>query len=393
MRDAIVISGWTWKENNTPERLALSLAQAGATVLYVESPISFLKYRNSRASDPAVAGVHRLRPFFAAHRIFQMRFLSRAQTAMVAGQITRAAGRLKLRNPICFFPHGEESFLIASAMKRAGCALVHLEMDYELPASLPHAEVADLTLAIPEAAYSDLQRWVPNKVFRMPQIFSGLQSPAAAGGGDDAVSMLIASLPKPYLLYLGALQQRINRQLVAQMLSSHPDWHLVSFGSGDLHLPNHHVLPWLSGEQMAALLGPGAIGFMPYRLDDMKNLHCVPLKLFDYFSAGMAVVATPISYLDGISGLVYIARTPGELEQAIQRAMEEPAASPLKQQRRAFAERHSIESSALFIAPLLEDSDQFPPSAWPEAVAARHGDCITGFRANLAGEASAVELR
>ena len=34
MRDAIVISGWTWEASNVPERLALALANAGSRVLY-----------------------------------------------------------------------------------------------------------------------------------------------------------------------------------------------------------------------------------------------------------------------------------------------------------------------------------------------------------------------
>ena len=120
----------------------------------------------------------------------------------------------------------------------------------------------------------------------------------------------------------------------------------------------------MKNEELGAFLGPDAVGFMPYRLDDMKNLHCVPLKLFDYFAAGMAVVATPITYLAAHTDLVYLGRTEHELKAAIEAAFHEPADSSIKRERRAFAERHSIENHACSMAPLLEDMESFPPPGW-----------------------------
>lgn len=363
MRDAIVLSGWTWEANNVPERMAQVIAKAGAKVLYVEVPVTFLRKSRRSPSTEVLAGITRLQPLFAAHRVFQVRMLSQLQTAWVKHQVVRAARRLKLKNPVCFFPHGEEQLLIASALKKAGYTLVHVEMDYELPASLPHVQVAETTLAIPEAVYRELHPRFPGRIFRLQQLFT----PAARStqtGASESVAAHLASIPRPYLLYLGAIQERIDRRIVAAVLSAHPEWHLVSFGSGDLHLPNHHVLPWVKNEELGVFLGPDAVGLLPYRLDEMKDLHCVPLKLFDYFAAGMAVVATPITYLAGHTGLVYLARTEQELEEAIEAAFHEPADSPIKMERRAFTEQHSIANHARWLAPLLEDTLSFPPPGW-----------------------------
>ena len=363
MRDAIVLSNWTWKENNVPERVAQALAKAGARVLYVESPITILRKGQRNPSTELKPGITRLQPLFAAHRIFQIQILSAVQTAFVKLQVIRFARKLKLKNPICFFPHGEEPLLIASALKKAGYPLVHLEMDYELPASLPHVQIAETTLVIPEAVYRELNPRYPGRIFRLPQLYTptGL---SIRTGASEAVAARLASIPRPYLVYLGAIQERIDRQLVATVLSAHPEWHLVSFGTGDLHLPNHHVFPWVKSEELGAFLGPDAAGFMPYRLDDMRDLHCVPLKLFDYFAAGMAVVGTPITYLSAHRNMVYLGHTEQELESAIEAAFHEPADSIIKEERRAFANRHSIENHAISIAPLLEETEGFPPPGW-----------------------------
>ena len=40
MRDAIILSTWSWDTFNVPERIALALAMRGARVLYCEIPAS-----------------------------------------------------------------------------------------------------------------------------------------------------------------------------------------------------------------------------------------------------------------------------------------------------------------------------------------------------------------
>jgi hypothetical protein len=40
MRDAIILSTWSWDRFNVPERIALALAMRGARVLYCEIPAS-----------------------------------------------------------------------------------------------------------------------------------------------------------------------------------------------------------------------------------------------------------------------------------------------------------------------------------------------------------------
>jgi hypothetical protein len=299
------------------------------------------------------------------HRIYKTAGISKLQALLHARQIAQKAALLQLKDPIFFFPHGGEAVKVAIEMKVAGFDLVHILMDYELPQSLRHAEVADVVLVIPDRAFVELKTRFGKKVYRLRQFGTPyLRSQLGARLEIGVESIMERSIPTPQLLYLGAMQERLDRILIFELLNSYPEWHMVSFGPGRIEVPNHHVLPWLPAEQLTSLLKPGAIGFLPYRLDQMKDLHCVPLKLFDFFEAGMPVVATPIAYLEKRPAFAYLGRTTSEIADAIRQALAEPANSPLKDRRRAFAHAHSSEQNAEYLAPLLKENGAFPPEVW-----------------------------
>jgi len=363
LRDAIVVSGWTWEATNVPERLAISLAQAGARVLYCENPISLARRRREPELTEVIRNVHRFQPRCISHRLSSMPVLSQAQGLLLARQIAKKAKVLKLVSPVLFYPHGVEALLLAEQMKRwMGFNLVHFLMDYELPDSLKHAEISDVSLVIPRAAFTELHARFDGKVHPMRQISMPAELRSAKPSGKAAE--FAAELPRPRLLYLGDLIGRTDEPLVLELLRRHPEWHFISFGATQLDVPNHHVLPWLVPGELSALLNRDAIGFLPYRLTDPKNLHCVPLKLFDFFEARVPVVATPIAYLKECADLVYAGANCGELETAIQRAQTEAADSPLKERRLAFSRAHTTENCARWLSPLLTNANEFPPPDW-----------------------------
>jgi len=360
LRDAIVASGWTWEATGTPERLAMSLAQAGARVLYCENPRSFVRHRPAVAE--VVDNVYRFQPFYISHRLSSLPVCSGLQGLIHAKQIVQRAADLRLKSPVFFFAHGVESLLLARGMKRFGFDLVHLAVDYELPDSLAHVEISDASLAIPRAAFAELHARFEGKVHHMQQISMPAELRSAKPSGKGAE--FAAELPRPRLLYLGDLTGRTDETLVLELLRRRPEWHLISFGTRKLDVPNHHLLPWLPPRDLSALLNRDAIGFLPYCLTDPKNLHCVPLKLFDFFEAQVPVVATPIAYLKECADLVYVGANADELETAIQRAQTEPAGSPLKERRFAFSRAHTTEYCARWLSPLLANGDEFPPKDW-----------------------------
>lgn len=174
-------------------------------------------------------------------------------------------------------------------------------------------------------------------------------------GGVNRIPAVIAHREAP-ARYLGNLAGRVSIQLVHHILSKHPEWHFVSFGAKKWStLRNEHIWGWQSQGELQALTAELDAGFMAYNCDDPKNLHCVPLKLFDYFARGLPVVSTPISYLQRYEDPVYLGSTAEQLEQAVSKALIEPAGSPKKAKRKSIAEQHSVENVSCVIESILDE--------------------------------------
>jgi len=366
LRDAIVISSQTWGHFGTLERISISLALAGARVLYCEKPYTLLHAR-TRSNFKSPLGISVFRPTIVSRKHYSYPLGSRLQAAMFARQIINRAKKLKLNRPIVIYPHGIHYPPLARELKRRGFDLVYFCGDYELEGLVEHAQIADVTLVLAQAAYLDLKKELGGKIYKLAETGPVPESLLAHDKVRPRQTGAWPQIPSPRLIYFGFIDERINGELLQKLLSGNPDWNLVSFAKKmDRPMPNHFVLPWGSPAQLAHLLGPGAIGFQPYRLNTTKSLHAVPLKTFDYFAFGMPVVSTPISFMQECGDLVYTGSTVEELTAAISMALAEPLDSPKRAERLSFAQRNgnTIEQVSRFLAPLFAESDQFPPAGW-----------------------------
>jgi hypothetical protein len=353
MRDAVVVSGWTWEAHNVPERLALALAHTGRRILYCERPVSVFRHSPRKLTE-VEKGVFAFSPTFYSARLNSSLLSSRFQAKMVATQILKNALKLNLRNPFFIYPHGAFLSPLCRQFKKRGFCLIHVCMDYEPHLSIEHVQQADLTLAIPDIVFRELTQTVGKKVKLIPQ-FASRDGVVLSGPRElHELSMI----PRPRLGYLGNLSGRTSIQLLNELLVEHPEWQFVSFGSTTKWLPlgNEHVLPWYSQNQVPAVLDALDVGLMPYDCTDPKNLHCVPLKLFDYFSRGIPVVSTPIVHLRQYGNLVYLGATANELADAVSQALAEPVESPKRAARIAVARKHSIENLSRPISRVLEEA-------------------------------------
>src|SRR5258708_7442762 len=351
MRDAIVASGWTWEASNVTERLATALARAGSRVLYCENPASFL--RAVRPFSEVEKGVFAFGLQHFGHRLNSFPILRRFQAKLLASEILNTAARLQLNNPVFIYPHGDYCLPLCREFKRRGFQLIHICMDYELDLVAEHVRESDLALIIPRAAFEKLRGEFGAKVRKIPQFSYVDESEQTLSGLLE--SSELSTIPKPRLGYLAGLAGRLSLPLLRETLAPHPEWQFISLDSEKrLALPHQHILPWLAPGDLGSILAGLNVGFMPYDCTTLKNLHCVPLKLFDYFALGMPVVSTPIIFLQEYDDLVYLGRTPEELADSISRALVEPVDSPKKAGRIAVAREHSIGRSARIMASILD---------------------------------------
>jgi hypothetical protein len=229
-------------------------------------------------------------------------------------------------------------------MRAAGFPLVHICMDYPEPYQYELIALSDQTLVIPKAVFHKLKsrfgkkiHWIPQSIHLPPRSRDPTRPPRE--------SELLARVPRPRLGYLGPIFARVNLPLLREVLLAHPEWQFICFGGADdLHLPNAHSSEWLRPEALPSYIASVDVGVMPYDCFEEKNLHCVPLKLFDYFLAGIPVVATPAISLWEFSDLIYFGETAEEFSRAICCALQEPTTSPKRELRKEVARAHSTEA-------------------------------------------------
>lgn len=345
MRDAIVFSGWVWETFNAPERFALALAHAGAKVLYCENPVSrFL--RTGRKLEEVCRGVHAYGPEFLGHRLNVIPGMAYLQCRMLAAEVVSLSISLGLRDPLFVYPHLKNLTSLCRFMKHRGFPLVHLCIDYPEPYQEEQIALADRCLVIPPGVFRELRERYGDKVSLIRQLYyAGRNAPMSPSSG--IAKDLLGAIPHPRLSYLGPASNRLDLPLIDELLRGHPEWQMITFGGErSISLPNVHVLPWINWQEIPAVVRSCDVGFMPYERTTQKNLQCVPLKLFDYFAAGLPVVSTPISYVQAMNGLVYVGDSPSSLAMAVRQALAELPNSAVKERRKQIAQAHSIEANA-----------------------------------------------
>src|SRR6185437_12783787 len=254
MRDAIIVSGWNWETFNVPERVALALARLGGKVLYCENPVSRLRGRG-RPLEEIEGGVHRFGPEFLGHRLNLVPFgFPQFQARMMANQILQNAAKLKLKDPLFLYAHGEFFLPLCREFKRKGFFLVHICMDYPEPGQEKHIQLSDLTLVIPKSVFHQLRSNYGDKIALIPQVTleiqSGRQNCADADAPDE-----FAAIPRPRLGYIGPVTDRLNLRVLESLLTARPDWQFVHFGDTKcLPLPSVHVMAWRPPQKLAQLI-------------------------------------------------------------------------------------------------------------------------------------------
>lgn len=360
-RDAIVVSGWSWETFNVPERISLAFAHLGAKVLYCENPVSFVHATGCPLQE-VEQGIYRTKLKFLGHRLNHIPVaLPHLQSQLLAAQILRKARKLRLENPLFIYPHGN-LVPLCSAFRKRGFFMIHICMDYPERGQERLIDLSDVTLLIPKSLYGDMRTRYGGKIQMIPQV-GGLPNVQDVGQQVSMDASALASISRPRLGYLGPVDRRLDLSLLRNVLEGRPDWNFLHFGTSKcLPLKNVHVFAWRSPEKLGEIVADLDLGFMPYARDDNKNLHCMPLKLFDYFTLGKPVVSTRILNLLEFSDTIYFGDDASEICRAVQTALDESPDSPLRAKRMAIARQNSIETLASVLAEVLALHEQIADS-------------------------------
>jgi UDP-galactopyranose mutase len=133
-------------------------------------------------------------------------------------------------------------------------------------------------------------------------------------------------IPHPRIGFYGVLDERLDRDLLREVASMHPEWHFVLVGPvvkiGEEDLPRAHNLHYLgqrSYAELPAFLGNWDVAMLPFARNASTQF-ISPTKTPEYLAGGKPVVSTPIQDVVkpyGELGLARIAATPEEFAEAI----------------------------------------------------------------------------
>ncbi len=140
----------------------------------------------------------------------------------------------------------------------------------------------------------------------------------------------LRGLPHPRLGWAGVVDERMDLDLLAEVVRRRPDWSWVMIGPtvgiDPGALPQAPNLYWLGARAYAELpahLAHVDVGIMPFARNDATRFHS-PTKTPEYLAAGLPVVSTPVRDVVrtyGERGLVRFAEDPGAFVEACEAAL------------------------------------------------------------------------
>ena len=173
---------------------------------------------------------------------------------------------------------------------------------------------------------------------------------------------------QPVLGFTGKITPRLDFQLLSRLVSKYSNWNFVMIGpwENEVNLKkdsayrtfvtasNVHMLGPKLYQELPLHMRPMDICLLPYKTDDLFNINCSPLKLYEYLATGKPIVSTDLSAIRNFSSLVYIAKDAEEFEWNVVEALEEQDRT-LRERRQAAARENSWEKRAKQVIVLFEE--------------------------------------
>ena len=167
---------------------------------------------------------------------------------------------------------------------------------------------------------------------------------ARTHSGRITVPNDINFVPRPVLGYFGAIDTRLDYELIVALAEADPDWSIVMVGPvtgiDPERLPRRRNIFWI-GPRPYGEMPDYAFGFQvclaPFAVTDATRLHR-PLKINEYLMAGRPVVSTALPEVErDFSGLVAVAKSAEEFIAACRSAATRPDEEMIERGRRAMA--------------------------------------------------------
>jgi glycosyltransferase involved in cell wall biosynthesis len=201
---------------------------------------------------------------------------------------------------------------------------------YLEPAENSLLDIADLVIATSEETAADM-RSRNNR--RVEVLGNGVDLSRFPAGAAPPERPELANIPRPRIGYVGAINQKVDFELVLALAKRRPSWQFVFVGEidnlrpGDAELiaalracHNIHILDAVPQREVPGILLNLDVGLVCYRT--LKwTLAGYPLKALEYLACGLPVVATNLPALQSFADVIAIAESADEWEKALAAAI------------------------------------------------------------------------
>lgn len=308
MTKLIVLSSFDWSAPGTPEMITETASIAGIETIHFSKPKSLVSIKTRTHRELPHVKCKTLN--FISSRFSKLKLFEKLQCKFVTGQIIRSINKTNTHDnqvsliytnlgPIVGIlselkPYLKNFFYICADYS-------NLDSDFQ-----SNALAANKILTIPDSMISKINCLYPEKALHWPQMTSYFEEKNKI---SQKTKVILNGIPKPRAVYSGLIKPRITSSFYEEISGNLPDISFISFTEKrEVQInKNRYEIPWLEKKEMLAFLSECDAGIMPYNIDDPHNLHCVPLKLFEYFQAGIPVVSTKLINLEKYSRNIYLA--------------------------------------------------------------------------------------
>lgn len=159
---------------------------------------------------------------------------------------------------------------------------------------------------------------------------------------DATIPADFAHLRAPVLGFYGTIEDWVDQDLIAYLAERRPEWTIVLLGKVCVDVsrlekyPNVHFLGRRPHSELPNYCKGFSVGLIPYRVTDERMRYVNPVKLREYLSAGLPVVATDaVPEVRSYEQFCHIAPTYEEFETAVEAALHSD--SPQERRRRSAA--------------------------------------------------------
>jgi len=343
-----------------------------------ETRAAFAGGRSLRSQLRILApNIHELRPTAMFPRLYFSHRLDSLSNSLRAWSIRRAA--VKAAGPsrsILYFwnPH----FIDLVGRARESLSVFHMH-DYHpgfaKAGTLEHARVlenfkrsileADLVIACSEALLHEAHAQ-GRKDAKLVE--NGVDFATVSSGSAMAEPHEFSTMKRPIIGHIGRINRKLEMEAIERIARERPDWSVVLMGPRTgwpgkyeqrfrvlLSLPNVHYLPGRGWDQLPAYFNALDVGLMAYRTAGTWMAYGFPLKMWEYFSLGKAVVGSDVMSLRKFSPHVQLVPPEGDWVSAVQSAMDNDNPDR-RRERKDLARQYDWDSRAALIESLIAEA-------------------------------------